>query len=66
MGTVLRTWPSSRAGKVYELTLGDDNVLYCTCPAWRFTKKRPRTCKHIEAWQDAVGSAAPAKGGGHG
>jgi hypothetical protein len=58
MGQVIRTWPSSKPGKQYELTMGDDGILYCTCMAWKFCKARPRICKHITEWTDAI-----AKGG---
>jgi hypothetical protein len=34
-------------GKTYEIRRGDDDVIYCTCPAWRFR----RTCKHLQAYE---------------
>ena len=30
----------------YDITLGDDGVIYCTCWAW----KRNRTCKHLDRY----------------
>jgi len=36
--------------KRYEIRLGKDNVVYCTCPAWRFSKAPHKCCKHIVAW----------------
>ena len=35
-------------GKFYEVRCGDDGVTYCTCPAWRFNKKR--TCWHLDLY----------------
>jgi hypothetical protein len=47
MSKVLATMRSnSNPGKAYEIILGDDNVIYCTCWAW----KRNRTCKHLDMY----------------
>ena len=42
---------SQNSGSEYEIRLGGDGNVYCTCPAWRFSGKngKPRTCKHIKA-----------------
>jgi len=32
----------------YELRLGYDGQVYCTCPSWRFSKKIPKSCKHLD------------------
>jgi hypothetical protein len=37
-------------GQVYEIRRGADNVVYCTCWAW----KKHRTCKHLKAWLEKV------------
>ena len=51
MGKVLSTVRSnSNPGKTYEIILGDDNVIYCTCWAW----KRTRTCKHLDMYMLSV------------
>ena len=36
-------------GHKYEITVHPGNVLYCTCPAWKFSSKpaSQRSCKHI-------------------
>lgn len=36
----------SEAGKEYKVVLAE-NGWHCTCPAFVFSKKLPRTCKHI-------------------
>lgn len=51
MGKVLSTVRSnSNPGKTYEIILGDDNVIYCNCWAWR-TK---RTCRHLDMYMLAI------------
>lgn len=48
-GTVITTVQGSSG--VYEIRLGGDGNVYCTCPAWKFQKLPPkeRTCKHMKA-----------------
>jgi hypothetical protein len=40
---------SSNPDKLYEIRLGSDSKIYCTCPAWRFSKAREKGCKHVRA-----------------
>ena len=54
---------SDSSGRIYELWLGKDDNLYCTCPAWKFSKgtKEEKMCKHIRAaareeWDPATAS----------
>ena len=51
MTTLLAEVPSSSSNATYKIQLGDDNNVYCSCPAWKFQKLPPkaRTCKHINA-----------------
>lgn len=52
---LIRTWKSaSDPDRVYELRIGTDGEVYCSCPAWKFSKARPRVCKHIQAWTDSI------------
>jgi len=47
---VLATFRSdSNPSKSYEIRLGRDGVVYCTCPAWKFSSKKRggHTCKHL-------------------
>jgi hypothetical protein len=44
----------STPGKMYQVMMGEDGVVYCTCPAWRFQKGRSpseRVCKHIRRFK---------------
>ena len=35
--------------RYHVIRIGSDGVLYCDCPAWRFAKTSPKTCKHVRA-----------------
>lgn len=51
--TVLAVWPSSSDPcKSYEIRMGKDGNVYCTCPAWKFQRKgvQGRSCKHLVAF----------------
>lgn len=55
--TILATVPSSSNPlKSYDIRLGKDGNVYCTCPAWKYQKKHPhdRTCKHLKAFAKQV------------
>lgn len=63
----------SKPGTWYEVRLGHDNVLYCTCKAWCFKKgDGARTCPHTRNVQAALARLQPgvvaalAKGEGDG
>ena len=54
--TVLMHVPSmTNPDKSYEVRLGKDGNVYCTCPAWKFQRKpvADRVCKHMRAAQQA-------------
>jgi hypothetical protein len=53
--TLMSVPSSSNPDKSYDVKLGKDGNVYCSCPAWRFQKLHPhqRTCKHIKAAQAA-------------
>ena len=52
---LLGVYPSrANPAKEHVVQMGEDENVYCSCPAWRFQKgthPRERTCKHIERWK---------------
>lgn len=62
-GTLIKKWPSSKGDKEYELWIGVDDKPYCTCPAWKFSKKDPRECKHMLEFAHSVAKRAGSIGG---
>ena len=45
MGEVLARVEGSKG--MYDITMGKDGVVYCSCWAWKMSKDRPKTCKHL-------------------
>lgn len=43
----VRVWTTE--SDEWEVRRSEKGDVYCTCPAWRFSKERPRTCKHCLA-----------------
>lgn len=43
----VRVWTTDK--KFWEVRKDNDGDLYCSCPAWRFSKLKPRKCKHLLA-----------------
>ena len=42
---------SSNPSKSYEIVRSDkDGRVYCSCPAWKFSKVSPKTCKHLKQY----------------
>jgi len=48
--TIAKVRSSSNPDKVYEIVQSDkDGTVYCTCPAWKFSKSSPKMCKHMKS-----------------
>lgn len=51
---LIGTFPSSDGSKTYEMYRGKDGVVYCSCPGWKFSKERPRSCKHMKTHAETL------------
>lgn len=49
-GTALAEYASGSGPGFYYTVQPDDKSkpVYCSCPKWRFSKKLPKTCDHLE------------------
>ena len=47
----------STPGCEYEITLGFDGSLACNCPAFAFSKAKPKDCKHLGIYRDGRGQS---------
>ena len=48
---VVARFPSkSNPDRVYEVRIGADERVYCTCPAWAFG--HGKDCRHVKAWRN--------------
>ncbi|MAH45147.1 hypothetical protein CMI37_04910 [Candidatus Pacearchaeota archaeon] len=52
--TITEIDSQSELGTKYNIVLGEDYRIYCTCPAWRFSKTPNgiKECKHLRALFD--------------
>jgi len=58
---LIRTIPSSSSDRTYELHIGGDGRVYCTCPSWKFQKSKGNgTCKHVQAYMQELASGGGA------
>lgn len=48
---------NSNPGKTYEITLGADDIIYCTCWGW----KKSRWCKHLSQFEKEKGVSIKGK-----
>jgi len=47
-----RVESESKPGKFFEIRLGADDKVYCTCPSWKFHGGATKGCKHTRAFLD--------------
>lgn len=52
MYTVLAKAESDSGGKDYEIRLGANHAVFCSCKGWQFSKNG--TCKHLERFKRQV------------
>jgi len=61
-GPVLATFlsKSNPSADPYEVRLGKDGNVYCTCPGWRYQSKHPhdRVCCHMKELAQQMGTVA--------
>ena len=38
---------STNPGQFYEIRLGKDGILYCTCAGWAHSRKEIKCCAHL-------------------
>ena len=48
MGEIIAQVEGSKG--MYDITMGNDGVVYCSCWAWKMSKERPKTCKHLRQY----------------
>ena len=60
---IIGTVKSSSGEGSYTVARGDDGVVYCSCPGWKYQRLAPaaRSCKHIKALSaSTLAKKAPA------
>ena len=48
MGKDLVKIPSKTSADTYNIVLGQDYRIYCTCKGWKFSKPPIKECKHLK------------------
>ena len=48
MGKDLTQVKSKTRNETYDIVLGQDYRIYCTCKAWQFSKPPIKECKHLK------------------
>jgi hypothetical protein len=53
--TLAHVASDTEPGKFYEIALNENNMIFCSCPSWRFLGHR---CKHVKAFRARLTKAA--------
>lgn len=58
--TFLKSYPSqSTQGLAYDL-FWNGTWYFCNCPGFKWNKKQPRACRHVEDYREKHGDPKPA------
>lgn len=59
LGPIIGQIKSSVPGHApYDIRLGRDHRVYCSCPAWKYSKGPTKTCKHLKEFNAAIVAAS--------
>ena len=47
MGKAIQEIQSQNGNGTYDIVLGNDYRIYCTCKAWQFSRPPIKECKHL-------------------
>ena len=53
----VHSFSPERAGTFYQVTMGDDGIIRCSCKAYLYCREAVRTCKHLPTYLRAATQA---------
>ena len=54
MGKAIQEIESQNGNGTYDIVLGNDYRIYCTCKAWQFSRPPIKECKHLRELFDVA------------
>ena len=54
MGKAIQEIQSQNGNGTYNIVLGNDYRIYCTCKAWQFSRPPIKECKHLRELFDVA------------